>query len=45
IHMAQGCVERCVPGVERDLAQGMVDAQESEIKLMADMLKERGAGA
>lgn len=45
VHMAQGCVERCVPGVERDLAQGMVDAQESEIKLMADMLKERGAGA
>ncbi|MFD7980836.1 DUF305 domain-containing protein [Streptomyces sp. NPDC059071] len=43
IHMAQGCVERCVPGVERDLAQGMVDAQESEIKLMADMLKARGA--
>ncbi|MET9956048.1 DUF305 domain-containing protein [Streptomyces sp. NPDC006339] len=43
IHMAQGCVERCVPGVERDLAQGMVDAQESEIRLMADMLKQRGA--
>ncbi|MFI8822853.1 DUF305 domain-containing protein [Streptomyces sp. NPDC053431] len=43
IHMAQGCVERCVPGVERDLAQGMVDAQESEIRLMADMLKARGA--
>ncbi|MFJ3902179.1 DUF305 domain-containing protein [Streptomyces sp. NPDC090025] len=43
IHMAQGCVELCVPGVERDLAQGMVDGQESEIKLMADMLKARGA--
>ncbi|MEV7276687.1 DUF305 domain-containing protein [Streptomyces sp. NPDC093111] len=43
IHMAQGCVERCVPGVERDLAQGMVDGQQSEIKLMADMLKQRGA--
>ncbi|MFB7866876.1 MULTISPECIES: DUF305 domain-containing protein [unclassified Streptomyces] len=43
IHMAQGCVEKCVPGVERDLAQGMVDAQESEIKLMADMLRARGA--
>ncbi|MFC8509570.1 DUF305 domain-containing protein [Streptomyces sp. NPDC057411] len=43
IHMAQGCVERCVPGVERDLAQGMVDAQQSEIKLMADMLRQRGA--
>ncbi|MER7518014.1 DUF305 domain-containing protein [Streptomyces sp. NPDC126499] len=43
VHMAQGCVERCVPGVERDLAQGMVEAQESEIRLMADMLKQRGA--
>ncbi|MFI8516669.1 DUF305 domain-containing protein [Streptomyces sp. NPDC085481] len=43
IHMAQGCVERCVPGVERDLAQGMVDAQQSEIKLMADMLGQHGA--
>ncbi|MGW4161780.1 DUF305 domain-containing protein [Streptomyces sp. NPDC004788] len=43
IHMAQGCVEKCTPGVERDLAQGMVDAQTSEIKLMSDMLKARGA--
>ncbi|MFI8965118.1 DUF305 domain-containing protein [Streptomyces sp. NPDC053493] len=43
IHMAQGCVERCAPGVERNLAQGMVDAQASEITLMADMLKARGA--
>lgn len=43
VHMAQGCVERCVVGVEKRLAQGMVDAQESEIDLMADLLKERGA--
>ncbi|GGT25751.1 DUF305 domain-containing protein [Streptomyces purpureus] len=43
VHMAQGCVERCAPGVERQLAQGMVDAQESEILLMADMLRKRGA--
>lgn len=43
IHMARGCVDKCVPGVERDLAQGMVDAQASEIKLMADMLRQRGA--
>ncbi|MFC8915965.1 DUF305 domain-containing protein [Streptomyces sp. NPDC057116] len=43
VHMAQGCVDRCRPGVERDLAQGMVDAQESEIRLMADLLKARGA--
>jgi uncharacterized protein (DUF305 family) len=43
IHMAEGCVDRCTVGVEKRLAQGMVDAQESEIQLMADMLKERGA--
>ncbi|MEV3990896.1 DUF305 domain-containing protein [Streptomyces sp. NPDC049837] len=43
VHMAQGCVDKCRPGVERDLAQGMVDAQESEILLMADLLKKRGA--
>lgn len=43
IHMAEGCVARCTVGVEKRLAQGMVDGQRSEIKLMADMLKERGA--
>lgn len=43
IHMAEGCVAKCWVGVEKQLAQGMVDAQQSEIKLMADMLKERGA--
>lgn len=45
IHMAEGCVAKCSVGVEKNLAQGMVDAQQSEIKLMADMLKERGAKA
>ncbi|MEU6259800.1 DUF305 domain-containing protein [Streptomyces sp. NPDC047043] len=45
IHMAEGCVAKCQVGVEKSLAQGMVDAQTSEIKLMADMLKERGAKA
>ncbi|WP_406371268.1 DUF305 domain-containing protein [Streptomyces sp. NBC_00647] len=45
IHMAEGCVAQCTVGVERRLAQGMVDAQQSEIRLMADMLKERGAKA
>jgi uncharacterized protein (DUF305 family) len=45
IHMAEGCVAKCRVGVEKSLAQGMVDAQQSEIKLMADMLKERGAKA
>ncbi|MFG3722306.1 DUF305 domain-containing protein [Streptomyces massasporeus] len=43
IHMAEGCVATCQVGVEKRLAQGMVDAQQSEIRLMADMLKERGA--
>ncbi|MDI3387261.1 DUF305 domain-containing protein [Streptomyces sp. B-S-A8] len=43
VHMAQGCVDRCRPGVERDLAEGMVAAQESELKLMSDLLKARGA--
>ncbi|MCX4608280.1 MULTISPECIES: DUF305 domain-containing protein [Streptomyces] len=45
IHMAEGCVAKCTVGVEKKLAQGMVDAQQSEIQLMADMLKERGAKA
>ncbi|MEU3609121.1 DUF305 domain-containing protein [Streptomyces sp. NPDC035033] len=45
VHMAQGCVDRCSVAVERDLARGMVDAQESEMALMADMLRERGATA
>jgi uncharacterized protein (DUF305 family) len=43
VHMAEGCVEKCTVGVEKRLAQGMVDAQQSEIGLMADLLKERGA--
>ncbi|MET9685080.1 DUF305 domain-containing protein [Streptomyces coeruleorubidus] len=43
VHMAQGCADQCTVGVEKRLAQGMVDAQRSEIGLMADMLKERGA--
>lgn len=45
IHMAEGCVAKCSVGVEKRLAQGMVDAQQSEIELMAGMLKERGAQA
>ncbi|WP_093801116.1 DUF305 domain-containing protein [Streptomyces sp. Wb2n-11] len=43
VAMAQGCADRCEVTTERSLAQGMVDAQESEIKLMADLLKARGA--
>ncbi|WP_329050046.1 DUF305 domain-containing protein [Streptomyces violaceus] len=43
VHMAEGCVEKCAVGVEKRLAQGMVEAQQSEIGLMTDLLKERGA--
>jgi uncharacterized protein (DUF305 family) len=43
IHMAEGCVDKCAVEVEKRLAQGMVDAQQSEIELMAGMLEERGA--
>lgn len=43
VHMAEGCVKRCEVDVERDLARGMVEAQESEMRLMTDLLKKRGA--
>ncbi|MEU9255218.1 DUF305 domain-containing protein [Streptomyces sp. NPDC048270] len=43
VAMAEGCARQCGTPVERDLAQGMVDAQRSEITLMADMLGQRGA--
>ncbi|MFJ4733257.1 DUF305 domain-containing protein [Streptomyces sp. NPDC088770] len=43
VHMAEGCVARCAVGVEKRLARGMVASQRSELRLMADMLKELGA--
>ncbi|WP_156725264.1 DUF305 domain-containing protein [Streptomyces apocyni] len=43
VTMAQGCVDQCSVAAQRKLAQGMVDGQESELKLMARLLKERGA--
>ncbi|MCX4525589.1 MULTISPECIES: DUF305 domain-containing protein [unclassified Streptomyces] len=43
VAMAQGCARQCVTPAERALAQGMVEAQQSELTLMADMLKQRGA--
>ncbi|WUN13450.1 DUF305 domain-containing protein [Streptomyces phaeochromogenes] len=43
VAMARACAEQCEVPQERQLAQGMVDAQQSEMKLMADMLKERGS--
>lgn len=45
IHMAQGCADRCTVGAELRLARGMVASQQSEVDLMADLLKERGARA
>ncbi|MGX1269590.1 uncharacterized protein (DUF305 family) [Streptomyces phaeoluteigriseus] len=43
VHMAQGCADKCTVGVEKRLARGMVEAQQSEMELMADLLKSRGA--
>ncbi|MDF6021504.1 DUF305 domain-containing protein [Streptomyces sp. JH34] len=43
VAMARGCAERCAVPVEKRLAQGMVEAQQSELDLMADMLAARGA--
>ncbi|MFE2166037.1 DUF305 domain-containing protein [Streptomyces sp. NPDC059447] len=43
VAMAQACAKLCTTPVERDLAQGMVDAQQAELALMADMLAKRGA--
>ncbi|MFF3325925.1 DUF305 domain-containing protein [Streptomyces sp. NPDC002889] len=43
VAMAEGCVELCTVGTERDLAQAMVDAQRSEIDLMVGLLHKRGA--
>ncbi|MEU0132629.1 DUF305 domain-containing protein [Streptomyces sp. NPDC006296] len=43
VAMARGCAERCTVPVEKRLARGMVEAQQSELDLMADMLAARGA--
>ncbi|MFI9061747.1 DUF305 domain-containing protein [Streptomyces sp. NPDC053429] len=43
VAMAQGCASQCTTPAERKLAEGMVAAQRSELTLMADMLKQRGA--
>ncbi|MBC7268819.1 MAG: DUF305 domain-containing protein [Streptomyces sp.] len=43
VHMAEACVDKCAVGVEKQLARGMVEGQQSEMALMADMLEERGA--
>ncbi|WSP38201.1 DUF305 domain-containing protein [Streptomyces sp. NBC_01244] len=43
VAMAQGCATQCGNPTERALAQGMVEAQQAELQLLADMLKQRGA--
>ncbi|NGO48561.1 DUF305 domain-containing protein [Streptomyces ureilyticus] len=43
VTMARACAEQCEVPQECQLAQGMVDAQQSEMELMADMLKELGS--
>ncbi|MFD4988845.1 DUF305 domain-containing protein [Streptomyces sp. NPDC058374] len=42
IHMAEGCVSACEVEAEHRLAKGMVEAQQSEIDLMAELLRKRG---
>ncbi len=43
VAMAQGCAAQCRAPAERALAQGMVEAQQSELTLMADLLRQRGS--
>ncbi|MEU3725121.1 DUF305 domain-containing protein [Streptomyces sp. NPDC031705] len=43
VSMAEACARQCGTPAERALAQGMAEAQQSELTLMADMLKQRGA--
>lgn len=43
VSMAGACVSRCSVAVEKRLAAGMVEGQQSELGLMRDMLAARGA--
>ncbi|KUO22368.1 DUF305 domain-containing protein [Streptomyces dysideae] len=43
VDMARACAQQCEVEPEKKLAQGMVEAQQSEMQLMTDLLKERGA--
>ncbi|MFD7505202.1 DUF305 domain-containing protein [Streptomyces sp. NPDC059850] len=45
VAMAEGAVELVTDPTEKQLATSMVKAQQSEIQLMADMLKERGSAS
>ncbi|MGW1206516.1 DUF305 domain-containing protein [Streptomyces cyaneofuscatus] len=43
VSMAEACASRCAVPVEKRLARGMVEGQQSELELMRDMLAARGA--
>lgn len=43
VDMARACTSQCEVDTEKQLAQGMVRGQQSEMELMTGMLKERGA--
>ncbi|MEW2485609.1 DUF305 domain-containing protein [Streptomyces sp. NPDC048411] len=43
VAMARGCAELCTVKAEKRLARGMVEAQQSELDTMAQMLATRGA--
>nr|WP_202468122.1 DUF305 domain-containing protein [Streptomyces sp. SID8378] len=43
VAMAEACASRCTVPVEQRLARGMVEGQQSELRLMRDMLTERKA--
>ncbi|MFI6081014.1 DUF305 domain-containing protein [Streptomyces sp. NPDC051217] len=43
VMMARGCAGLCTVDTEKALAKGMVTAQQSELDLMADLLKARGS--
>ena len=43
IDMARACAQQCTVPQERKLTQGMVDAQQSEMKVMTDLLRARGS--
>ncbi|NED87937.1 DUF305 domain-containing protein, partial [Streptomyces sp. SID11233] len=43
IDMARGCADLCTVKAEKRLARGMVEAQQSELDAMAQMLAARGA--
>ncbi|SFX09368.1 Uncharacterized conserved protein, DUF305 family [Streptomyces atratus] len=44
VDMARGCAGLCTVPAEKRLARGMVEAQQSELDAMAQMLAARGAG-